>query len=110
MTTVQAACFSKNMIRSLLRSLRLTSVAPASSTAWTWNTDFAVSRPIMAMLIAGGSFSAGPHDRHRQGAVHPILVPVTLGPIGAGVEAREVGGRWSWPVLAHRPSRPQRMP
>src|SRR4051794_30168641 len=74
MTTVQAACFSKNMIRSLLRSLRLTSVAPASSTAWTWNTDFAVSRPIMAMLIAGDSFSAGPHDRHRQGAVHPILV------------------------------------
>src|SRR3954453_10316316 len=73
MTTVQASCCSKNMISSLLRSLRLTAVVPASSTAWTWNTDFAVSRPIMAMLIAGGSFSADPHDRHHQGAVHPIL-------------------------------------
>ena len=62
MTTVQASCFSKNMISSLLRSLRLTAVVPASSTAWTWKTDFAVSRPIMAMLIAGGSFSADPHE------------------------------------------------
>jgi len=37
----------------------------------------AVSRPIMVMLIAGGSLSAGSHDPHLGtsmplGAVHPI--------------------------------------
>jgi len=36
-----------------------------------------VSRPIMVMLIAGGSLSAGSHDPHfgtlmPLGAVHPI--------------------------------------
>src|SRR3954453_21002405 len=85
MTTVQASCCSKNMISSLLRSLRLTSVFPASSTAWTWKTDFAVSRPIMAMLIAGGSFSADSHDP-QSGTATPS------------------GGRP--PHLGHHPARP----
>ena len=55
MTTVQASCFSKNGISSLLRSLRLISAFPTSFTAWTWKTDLAVSRPIMVMLIGGAA-------------------------------------------------------
>ena len=50
------SCFLKNGIRSFLESLRLITAFPASFTAWTWKTDLAVSRPIMVMLIAGGSF------------------------------------------------------
>ncbi len=77
MTTVQASCLSKNAISSLLRSLRLISTFPASFTAWTWKNDLAVSRPIMVMLIVGGSLSAGSHDPHfgtlmPLEAVHPI--------------------------------------
>ena len=77
MTTVQAACFSKNAIRSFRRSFRLISAFPVSSTPWIWKTVLAVSRPIMLMLIVGGSFVAGsdnPHDGTSMplGAVHPI--------------------------------------
>src|SRR5260370_600342 len=76
-TTVQASCLSKNGIRSLLCSLRFISTFPASSTAWTWKTVLAVSKPIMQMLVAGGSLSVGSHDPHfgtlmPLGAVHPI--------------------------------------
>src|SRR6202166_1907944 len=62
MAMMHASCFSKNGISSLLRSLRLISTFPASFTPCTWKTDLAVSRPIMVMLIAGGSFSTGSHD------------------------------------------------
>src|SRR4051794_40229680 len=58
------SCFSKNGISSLLRSLRLISAFPASSTPWIWKTDLAVSRPIMVMLIADGSFVAGADNPH----------------------------------------------
>ena len=45
-------------------SLRRVTTCPASSTAWTWKTDLAMSRPIMVMLIAGGSPFTGFHDPH----------------------------------------------
>jgi hypothetical protein len=46
---------------------------------WTWKTDLAVSRPIMVMLITGGSLSAGSDNPHSGtlmplGAVHPICL------------------------------------
>src|SRR6187401_2226858 len=69
---MHASCFSKNAIRSLLRILRRITAFPAASTPWTWNTDFAVSRPIMLMLIAGGLFLVVLRQRIR--AVHPIFV------------------------------------
>src|SRR5689334_17193658 len=46
-TTVQRSCFSKKAIRSLRRTLRLSSAFPASLTPWIWKTDLEVSRPIM---------------------------------------------------------------
>ena len=39
----------------VLRNFRLISAFPASFTPWIWKTDLAVSRPIMVMLIVGGS-------------------------------------------------------
>src|SRR5689334_24898021 len=61
-TTVQRSCFSKKAIRSLRRTLRLSSAFPASLTPWIWKTDLEVSRPIMLMLILGGSLVAGSND------------------------------------------------
>src|SRR5215217_5936922 len=77
MTTVQGGGCSKNGISSLRRSLRLSCTLPVASMPWSWNTDLAVSRPIMVTLIAGGSLAAGTHDPHLGtsmplGAVHPI--------------------------------------
>src|SRR5215208_435074 len=77
MTTVQGGCCSKNGISSPRRSLRLSCTLPVASMPWSWNTDLAVSRPIMVTLIAGGSLAAGTHDPHLGtsmplGAVHPI--------------------------------------
>jgi hypothetical protein len=40
----------------------LISTLPLSFTSCTWNTDLAVSRPIMVILIAGGSLSTGSDD------------------------------------------------
>ena len=40
-------------IRSLRRTLRLSSTFPASFTPWSWKTDLAVSRPIMLQQTAG---------------------------------------------------------
>src|SRR4051794_11522559 len=59
MTTVQASCFSKKGINSVRLSLRRIRAFPVSSTAWTWKTDLAVSRPIMVMDTADGSFLTG---------------------------------------------------
>ncbi len=36
----------------------------ALSMARTWKTDLVVSRSIIVVLIAGGSFSAGSHNPH----------------------------------------------
>src|SRR3954471_11918711 len=44
--------------------LRPSSTFPVSFTPWIWKTDLAVSRPIMLMLIAGGSFVAGSDNPH----------------------------------------------
>src|SRR5215213_10952968 len=93
MTTVQRGCRSKNGISSLRRSLRLSCTLPVASMPWSWNTDLAVSRPIMVTLIAGGSLAAGTHDPHLGtsmplGAVHPIWA--RLRPIGLRTSARRV--------------------
>ena len=61
---MQLSCFSKNAINSLRRNLRLISTFPVSFTPWIWNTDLAVSRPIMVMLMAGGSLVAGSDNPH----------------------------------------------
>src|ERR671912_1318510 len=55
MTTVQRGCRSKKAISSLRCSLRLSWTVPPASTPWSWNTDLAISRPIMVMLIVGSS-------------------------------------------------------
>src|ERR671916_101602 len=50
MTTVQRGCRSKKAISSPRCSLRLSWTVPTASTPWSWNTDLAISRPIMVML------------------------------------------------------------
>jgi hypothetical protein len=60
MTTVQASRFSKKLISSLLRSFRRGAISPEWFTAWIWKKNFAVSRPIMLMLITGDFHSANP--------------------------------------------------
>jgi hypothetical protein len=51
-------------INSLRRNLRLISTFPVTFTPWIWNTDLAVSSPIMLMLMAGGSLVAGSDKPH----------------------------------------------
>src|SRR5918997_5851980 len=68
---MQRGCCSKKAISSLRRSLRFGRTMPLASMPWSWNTDLAMSRPIMLMLIAGGSLAAGSDDR--------ILAPMPLG-------------------------------
>ena len=78
-TTVQASCFLRKMGSARpFATLRLISVLPPLSTAWTWKTDLAVSRPIMLMLIAGGSLLQVVTTLYYGtpmplGAVHPIF-------------------------------------
>jgi hypothetical protein len=62
-----------------LTRLRITT-APVSSTPWTWNTDFAISRPIVLTSPMDGSPQSGLLQRNhpmalrcrRVGAVHSI--------------------------------------
>src|SRR5215212_4219376 len=70
---MQRGCCSKTAISSLRRSLRFSRTMPLASMPWSWNTDLAMSRPIMLMLIAGGSLAAGSDDR--------ILAPMPLGAV-----------------------------
>jgi DDE family transposase len=91
MTSAQASCSSKNGISSPRRSLRLIAVFPAPSTAWTWKTGLAVSRPIMVMLMAGGSSSAGPDDP-CSGTLAPSGRPPHLSRRGGGFAGRQPGG------------------
>ena len=87
---MQRSCCSKNGITSSRRSLRFSCGFPAASTPWTWKTDLAVSSPIMVILMADGSLSAGSDDPHSGtsmplGAVHPICTrnkPAFCGDIG----------------------------
>src|SRR5215207_5688372 len=55
MTTAQRGCRSKRGISSLRRSLRLSCILPLAPMPWSWNTDLAISRPIMVALMVGGS-------------------------------------------------------
>src|ERR671917_825294 len=76
MTTVQRGCRSKKAISSPRCSLRLSWTVPPASTPWSWNTDLAISRPIMVMLTRTAP-SAGLDNPHRGTvmplrAVHPI--------------------------------------
>src|SRR5689334_25260965 len=70
-TTVQRGCFSKKAISSLRRTLRLSSAFPASLTAWIWKTDLEVSRPIVVMLMVGGSDATG-SDNPQYGTSMPL--------------------------------------
>jgi hypothetical protein len=82
-TTVQRGCPSKNGISSPRRSLRFSCTLPAASMAWSWKTDLAMSRPIMVMLIAGGSLcrSSRPAPWHVDavGGRPPHLVQMAKG-------------------------------
>src|ERR1700688_4674530 len=102
MAMMHASCFSKNGISSLLRSLRLISTFPVSFTPWTWKTDLAVSRPIMVMLMAGGSLFSGsfkppfwtsmPIYLHLSGLVHAVDLEDRLGCVQAN-HGNAHGGR-----------------
>src|SRR5437879_1455774 len=51
---------------------------PSASTPWTWNTDFAISRPIVVTAcMVGSSESWSPHRDHFLGAYAPVEEPST---------------------------------
>src|SRR4051812_27801661 len=83
---MQRSCFSKNAINSLRRTLRLSSTFPASFTPWIWKTDLAVSRPIMLMLMVGGSPVAGFNDPQCG----------TSMPLGPSTPSVEIQGSRRW--------------
>src|SRR5215218_9079329 len=96
MTTVQRGCPPKNGISSPRRSLRFSCTLPAASTAWSWKTDLAMSRPIMVVLIAGGSLAAGSDDRtlaHRCCRGRPPHLVHGGGDRGLGGRAAQHAGR-----------------
>src|ERR671917_893321 len=76
MTTVQRGCRSKKAISSPRCSLRLSWTVPPASAPWSWNTDLAISRPIMVMLTraAPSADLDSPHIGTVMPlrAVHPI--------------------------------------
>src|ERR1700726_527616 len=74
---MHGSSFSKYGIISRLCNFRLICTLPTSSTPCSWKTDFAVSKPILVILMVGGSFSTGSSDPYYgtlmpRGAVHPI--------------------------------------
>src|ERR671917_1103247 len=104
MTTVQRGCRSKKAISSLRCSLRLSWTVPPASTPWSWNTDLAISRPIMVMLTRTAP-SAGLDNPHRGTvmplrAVHPIwFTPEAVAAWKAGPRTGR-GARHSYSALA----------
>ncbi|MEO6012490.1 MAG: hypothetical protein ABIQ30_02755, partial [Devosia sp.] len=60
--------------------------SPASLMAWTWNTDFAMSRPIVLILSMGGSFLAPPQNTAMWHIAMPAEEPSTA-------SIADIGGR-----------------